>query len=221
MPLNSLGENIDYTSDLDIKYMLEEEEDDYSIEFVGYLCEIPGYKTVIDKNNQEKELFRAVISNGNKRMMLITWDPEKIEELAPKFISGAILHLDGCQGHHITLRESHKDLQLLPYEILIHPTSVVQTKGFRVKATASKKAEIPTIMFKDIENATGYIKVKAYIKTVITQAHTRSGSMDFGSGSLTDGSRKISIHVSNFKAGDSLKMVKGSCVLVTAEENLG
>lgn len=62
-------------------------------------------------------------------------------------------------------------------------------------------------------------EVKAYIKTIITLAHNEAGSLNFGSGAITDGIHKVSIQVDGFKMGDLKNLEKGSCVMISAKIN--
>lgn len=64
-----------------------------------------------------------------------------------------IFHLDGCQGHTVRPSQNSTKSNLINYEIIIQPGSVVQDKGLHVKSIVEKS--IPTIKFIDIAKATG------------------------------------------------------------------
>ncbi|XP_058810541.1 uncharacterized protein LOC131675542 [Phymastichus coffea] len=209
MPINSLGDMVEYTSNEDIQYLMEEEGTDYSVEFVGYLEEVLGYS----KSADGKPLFKATITNGFKRICLLIWDTDTVQHLVKNFIAGAIVHLDGCQGRIVQPRKIHDTQKLLNYEITIHPTSKVLFKGFHVRVAVQNTPNVSAIELADVAKATGEIKVKAYLKTVVARAYNKDGEMHFGQGSLTDKVHKL--NVNNFKPEDVPKtMVKGVCVLV-------
>ncbi|XP_058793112.1 uncharacterized protein LOC131665305 [Phymastichus coffea] len=214
MPVNSLGVNIMYTTDQDIKYLLEAEED-YSVEFIGYLAEIFGVSKVGEKN--DKDLFRAVITNGSKRLFLLIWGLEVIDKFQGFFITGQILHLDACEGHVVRTKRIHKEFNLVNYEIIIQKGSKISTCGFHVVEKITKPvATIPVIPFSDLIKNRGEIKVKAFMKTVITPAYNKEGILKFGTGTITDGIHKVPLTVNSFKLEDSNKLAKGMPVMVTA-----
>lgn len=67
-----------------------------------------------------------------------------------------IVHLDGCQGQVVTKKRHHAENDLLTYEIIIQPQSVVKFMGMHVYRKR-KETIIPTVQFIDIAKAVGQI----------------------------------------------------------------
>ncbi|XP_058789100.1 uncharacterized protein LOC131663051 [Phymastichus coffea] len=84
MPVNREGRVVDYTTSEEIHDLMEG-GNDYCVEFTGYLLEVFG-RTKVGKN-EEYDLFKAVITNGHLRIMLLIWNTGVIDKLTPELLN--------------------------------------------------------------------------------------------------------------------------------------
>lgn len=78
--------------------------------------------------------------------------------------------MDGCHGQVVTKKKHHGKNNLLTYEIIIQPESVIEFMGTHVHRL-QKEAIIPIVQFLDIAKAVGKISKHKLIYEFMYESH--------------------------------------------------
>ncbi|OXU17645.1 hypothetical protein TSAR_002670 [Trichomalopsis sarcophagae] len=208
-----------FTSDFEFDELVDQDKPSNILYFYreieGFVCffETPG--EVGEKNYH---LFKFGISNGTKKIMCLVWGKELIAKLQPDIVINKIINIDGAHCKLSKYSKKLKDNGCLVFEVIIQPTTKMTFKGLYA-AAASIPPPVPAreVNFETIANTEGKIAIDRYIKTDFASIPSQYHDATYGCGSITDGTYKITVNITNFQPNENFH--KGAAARVTGEVN--
>ncbi|XP_071642147.1 uncharacterized protein [Temnothorax longispinosus] len=198
---NNEMESISFASD----EMLETIQlEDSTVEIVGFIDEIDGPKLVGKAQNYQ--LLKFILNNNScHRIQVVVWNKE-IERIKHHIKPNNIVHIDGAKAKKTKVPEFNQGT--LPYELIIRSNTIINNLGTFDLKTVINAIKPQLVNLSDVFQHLNYcILVRGYIKTSLNICSNSFKTI--GSGSVTDGTYKLEIQITDYKPEDNVDFEKG------------
>jgi len=149
--------------------------DDYTIEIIGYVDKIEPTRRV-----GAYDIYKFVLNNNNgKRVSIVVWD-ENIERIQRHIEINRVIYLDGVKAQDGIIRLPDNMPEYTELSDALMTSGRIVLKGY-----------IKT-------NFAGYYNEMPYNDDEIPDNDDEIPKIDFGCGSITDGTYKLECHIQNF-----------------------
>ncbi|XP_058796969.1 uncharacterized protein LOC131667520 [Phymastichus coffea] len=152
-----MPETMEYTTNEELAEIVNKDQNVEIIAFVENLI------APVQVGEKKWWLFKVILSNGSKKIMVLTWGKELIELYQPQLTINKIVHLEKATSK-LTNSNFRKDEALIDYELIVGKATSVKFLGIHVN-DQPVHVVTRTVSFPDTVGLLGPIRIVGWLKT--------------------------------------------------------